>query len=87
MKFIAIGRTEILLESATNLIENGHDMLLMITCPSEQYQYSKNENDFLDYCADRGVECIVNKDINSEDQPWLVEQISKYSAILFIKYV
>lgn len=83
MKFIAIGRTEILLESATNLIQNGHDMQLMITCPSEQYQYSKNEKDFLDYCADKDLECIVTNDINSEE---IIQKIKLLNPDIGISY-
>ena len=67
MNFIAIGRTEVLLESVTNLIENGHEILLIITCPSEQYQYSKSEDSFIDYSKKAGVECIITNNINSKD--------------------
>ena len=83
MKFIAIGRTEILLESVTNLISEGHELLLMITCPSEQYQYEKNENDFINFCKKIDVDCIVTNDLNSEN---ILKKIEHLNPDIGISY-
>ena len=66
MRFIAIGRTEILLESVQSLLDDGHELLLIITTPSEQYQYSKTEKDFLEYAKETGVECVITEKLGNE---------------------
>ena len=83
MKFVAIGRTEILLESVKKLIHEGHELVLMVTCPHEQYQYSITEEDYINFSSENNVECLLINDINSDE---VIQKIASYKPDIAISY-
>jgi methionyl-tRNA formyltransferase len=65
MKVAVLGRTQLLYESAKAISSNGHQIVLIGTCPAVA-EYKKNENDFAELAETLRVPYFCDAAINSD---------------------
>lgn len=80
MKFAVLGRTHWLLDSATRLIEDGHELVAVGTCPAAP-EYLATESDFERLATEHNVPFFSDSRINSRRNVDLLRESGAQIAI------
>jgi len=86
MKFIILGRTEVLLDSAKALIADGHKLIGVISCRAA-IEYSVGEDDFEIFAKDQGVPFLSTQKINSQSSIDFTKNLGEVDIAVSVNWI
>jgi methionyl-tRNA formyltransferase len=86
MKFILLGRTEILLNTAISLIDNGHTLVGVITCKAAS-EYRVDENDYMEFAKRHGVPYLCTQTINSQTSIDFTKSLGELDVAVSVNWI